>query len=260
MSSALVPIFSHSFSGIVWNTLAVEAENLLFIETRDDVNFQVKFSLLDYHKNTFVWKDVSFPESWWLSMLVARKDVLLLTRYVNKVNPDQKSLVAVDVSTHTMRWQADQFSFFDWNEHEVFGYSTQEDFVQSTIDITDGRVKAETWKINESVRNPDRQRAVFYAEGTPHFETVKKFVAQADFRIALGVEYLEYESWILISVYAGQPGDLANYLLVFSSSGELVLNVKLGEKLAGLGTDTFFILSGCLFLVKNKTELVAYRL
>lgn len=260
MSGALLPIFSHSFSGIVWSTLAVEAENLLFVETRDDVNFQVRFSLFNYAQNAFVWKDVSFPESWWLSMLTARKDVLLLTRYVNKVNPDRKSLVAVDVATHTIRWQVDQFSFFDWNENEVLGYSTKEEFTQATIALAQGEIKTEVWQIDENVREPDRQRAEFYAEGTPHFETVKKFVSQADFNITLGVEYLEYGSWIITSIYIGQPGNLANYLLVFSNSGELALNVKLGEKLAGLGADTFFILSGCLFLVKNKTELVAYRL
>lgn len=260
MSGALQPIFSHSFSGIVWNTLVLEAESLLFVETRDDVNFKVTFSVLDYRRNAFLWKDVSFAESWWLSMLSARKDVLLLTRYVNKVNPDRKNLVAVDVSTRAIRWEAEQFSFFDWTEHEVLGYSTKDGFTQATIDLANGAVKTEAWKITETPREPDRERAVFYAEGTPHFETVKKFLAQTDFTVTTGVEYLEHGSWILVSVYTGQPGNLANYLLVFSQTGELTLNVKLGEKLAGLGADTFFILSGCLFLVKNKTELVAYRL
>ena len=51
---------------------------------------------------------------------------------------------------------------------------------------------------------------------------------------------------------------MANYLLVLDKDGEVLLEVKLGEKLPGLGTDTFFMLSGCLFLIKNKKELVAY--
>ncbi len=78
--------------------------------------------------------------------------------------------------------------------------------------------------------------------------------------ITKGVEYLEFNDWIIVSVYVEESAKLANYLLVFSETGELVLTLKLGEKLGGLGSDTFFILSGCLFLVQNKTDLVAYRL
>ena len=62
----------------------------------------------------------------------------------------------------------------------------------------------------------------------------------------------------MVSFYIEEGVNLANYLLVFSLEGEVLLEVKLGEKLTGLGTDTFFMLSGCLFLVKNKSELAAY--
>lgn len=260
MSGAPVTIFSHSFPGIVWNTLAVEAENLLFIEVRDDVNFTVTFSLLDYARNEFRWKDVSLPESWWLSMTAAQTDVLLLTRYLNKGNPDRKSLMAFDVSTQTLRWEVEAFSFFDWNKTQVFGYHTKEEFVEATIALATGKLLEKTWQTIERHTEPERERPVFYAEGTPHFETVRKFVAVADFTIIKGVEYLELADWILVSIYIDEADSLANYLLVFNATGQLVLKVKLGEKLAGLGADTFFILSGCLFLVKNKTELVAYRL
>lgn len=260
MSGAPVTIFSHSFSGMVWNTLAVEAENLLFIEVRDNVNFKVTFSLLDYARNEFCWKDVSLPESWWMSMTAAHQDVLLLTRYLNKGNPDRKSLIAFDVTTKTVRWEVEEFSFSDLNETHVLGYHTKDEFVEATVELATGRIFEQTWQPLERQNPPERERPVFYAEGTPHFETVKKFVATTDFTIIKGVEYLEWADWIVVSMYVDEAGNLANYLLVFNGTGELVLNVKLGEKLAGLGTDTFFILSGCLFLVKNKTELVAYRL
>lgn len=83
---------------------------------------------------------------------------------------------------------------------------------------------------------------------------------QTDYTITKGVEYLEFNDWIMVSAYVEESAKLANYLLVFRSTGALVLTLKLGENLAGLGSDTFFILSGCLFLVQNKTDLVAYRL
>lgn len=225
------------------------------------MNFKVAFSLLDYTKNEFVWKDISLPESWWLSLAAANKNTVLLNRFKNKGgNPDHKSLIALDAATATIRWETEELSFYDWNESEIFGYRTKDELVPVKVNLLTGQVAEEPWqpKTERSlVQNP---KPVFYAEGTPHFETVKKFVAQTDYVITKGVEYLEFNDWIMVSMYVEESAKLANYLLVFNKTGALVLTVKLGEKLAGLGADTFFILSGCLFLVQNKTDLVAYRL
>jgi hypothetical protein len=241
--------------------LAVEAENRLVLEVRDDVNFKVTFSLFDYAKNEFAWRDISLPESWWVSLAAANRDTVLLNRFMNRGgNPDHKSLIALDARTATVRWETEELSFYDWNESEILGYRIKDDLVPVTVTLATGQVVEEPWQPKMESTLPVNVKAVFYAEGTPHFETVKKFVAQTDYRITKGVEYLEFNDWIIVSVYVEESAKLANYLLVFSEIGALVLTVKLGEKLAGLGADTFFILSGCLFLVQNKTDLVAYRL
>jgi hypothetical protein len=261
VSRAPVQLFSHRFPGTIWNTLADQPRNRLVLEVRDDVNFKVTFSMLDYAKNEFVWKDISVPESWWVSLAAVNKSTVLLNRFMNKGgNPDHKSLIALDTSTATIRWEAEELSLYDWNESEILGYRTKDDLIPVKINLLTGHFVDETWQPETESRPIENLKSVFYAEGTPHFETVKKFVAQTDYAITKGVEYLEFNGWIIVSVYVEESANLANYLLVFDETGTLGLTLKLGEKLAGLGTDTFFILSGCLFLVQNKTDLVAYRL
>lgn len=241
--------------------LAVETENRLILEVRDDLKFSVTFSMLDYARNNFIWKDVSLPESWWVSLAAANKSTVLLNRFINKGgNPDHKSLIALDANTGTIRWEIEEISFYNWNEAEILGYRTKDDLVPVRIDLTTGQLVEERWQSEPGVVRPENPKPVFYAEGTAHFETVKKFVMQTDYTITKGVEYLEFNDWIMVSAYVEESAKLANYLLVFRSTGALVLTLKLGENLAGLGSDTFFILSGCLFLVQNKTDLVAYRL
>lgn len=216
---------------------------------------------MDYAKNEFAWRDVSVPESWWVSLAAASKSTVLLNRFMNKGgNPDHKSLIALDSVSATIRWEAEELSFYDWNDSEILGYRTKDDLVPVKVNIVTGLVVEQPWQPNPESIIQGNTKSIFYAEGTPHFETVKKFVAQTDYTITKGVEYLEFKGWIIVSIYVEKSGKLANYLLVFSETGTLVLTLKLGEKLAGLGTDTFFILSGCLFLVQNKTDLVAYRL
>lgn len=240
--------------------LADESENRLVVEVRDDVNFRVSFSLFDYVKNAFIWKDVSLPEAWWISIVAVSGDTVLLNRFLNKGgNPDRKSLIALDAATGTIRWELEEFSFYDWNESEIFGYRTKPDPVPVIAVRATGEVIERSWEPKQP-EPAERLVPGFYAEGTGHFETIKKFVAQTDYTLTRGVEYLEFNDWIIMSIYVQEQEKLANYLLVFTKTGELALTVKLGEKLAGLGSETFFILSGCLFLVQNKTDLVAYRL
>jgi peptidoglycan/LPS O-acetylase OafA/YrhL len=49
-------------------------------------------------------------------------------------------------------------------------------------------------------------------------------------------------------------------LLVVDESGNMLLQEKLDEQLKGLGVDTFFVLSGCLFFVRNKRHLLSYKI
>lgn len=261
MSRAPAFLFSHRFPGTIWKTLAVETENRLVVEVRDDVNFQVTFSMFDYAQSEFLWKNIALPESWWVSLAAANKNAVLLNRFMNKGgNPDQKSMLALDAATSTIRWERESLSFYDWNDSEILGYRTQDELIPARVNILTGEVTEEPWQPAVKDPVPENAKPVFYAEGTPHFETVKKFIAQTDYTITKGVEYLEFNGWIIVSAYVEESAKLANYLLVFDGTGTLVLPLKLGENLAGLGADTFFILSGCLFLVQNKTDLVAYRL
>jgi hypothetical protein len=72
-------------------------------------------------------------------------------------------------------------------------------------------------------------------------------------------EYLEFDSRIFVSYYVMETG-LANYLLIMDNDGEVLLHEKLAEQLKGIGMETFFVLSGCVFFVKNREDLVSYFL
>ena len=251
--------FSHSFQGTIWATLAVPQKHILIIEVRDDTKFQARFSALDFKGNNFLWKDLLLRENWWIGLTAANENTLLLHTYVNKGNPDHKNLMALDIFSGNVRWEIEEFSFFDLNESEIVGHLTKEELTQATINIESGVLTENEWVVPDVKSKTDTLRPVQYLEGTPYFETVREFIQRrSDYRPTKGIEYLEWRDVIVVSFYIDEGGSLANYLLAFDKLGEVMLEVKLGEKLTGLGTDTFFMLSGCLFLIKNKTELVAY--
>ena len=98
-----------------------------------------------------------------------------------------------------------------------------------------------------------------YLADNEYFATVKRFL-ERKFNLlpVTALEYLEHDSIIFVSFYI-QEDELANYLLIMSSDGQVLLQEKLDEHLKGIGLDTFFVFSGCVFFVKNKAELVSYQ-
>ena len=125
------------------------------------------------------------------------------------------------------------------------------------ISILDRRSKRRFFmrEIQERSLRPNQ-----FFEGHSYFETVKTFFNQKFNLLPItALEYLEYDSLIFVSCYL-QENDLTNYLFIISADGNLLLKEKLDEHLKGIGLDTFFVLSGYVFFVKNKVELVCYKI
>jgi len=242
--------------------LWVPETKLLILEVRNEARHETCFSALDFEQNRFLWKDILMEETWWIGLTAATNEVLLLQVYQNTGNPDVKGLLAWHMDKRKKLWQVDNFSFGFLTGDKVYGQcsGTEEGNRPAIIDVNTG----EFLEINGIEIRPEENIVIptpfQYIEGSPYFETAKSFLMQKLNLVAIaGVEYLEHNSLIFISYNMHQEG-LTNYLVVLTSDGEILLHEKLGEQLKGLGLETFFILSGCLFFVRNKSELVSYRI
>ncbi len=76
----------------------------------------------------------------------------------------------------------------------------------------------------------------------------------------MGIDYAECKNLLLISYYIYVESELANYLAIFDSQGQVVLHQAMALRVEGLGLDTFFILNNQLIFVKDKTQLQGYEL
>lgn len=233
----------------------------MLLEVRNENMQEVRFSAFDYRTNHFLWRDVAILQSWWVGMAAATTDVLLLNLYLSTENPDNKALVAFQIHTRTILWRKDSFSFarLDGNSN-VAGHNLAGELEPVTVHLQTGLPIA-----NETIKHPLAETIAVtkpfqYADDQPYFETVKSFVAQKLQVTPLHrVEYLEYNNFVFVSYYV-QEGGLANYLIGVNENGEIVLHEKLGDALKGVGFETFFVLDQCLFFIRNKCELVSFRI
>jgi hypothetical protein len=250
--------FSHVFKGVIWNTLTSPGSEVLLLEVRDSERKQVTFSALECQTGKFIWRDKSFDEPWWISLGAVSDDVVLFTVYLETNNPDKKGVFAYHIRDDRMLWWHNDFSLVSVSNTIVEGVSSKYGFKKVTLDIVNGQettLAGEQQTINVGLIRPHQ-----YLPDHSYFDTVKTFLEQ-NFNLSpvMALEYLEHDSIVFISFYV-QENELANYLFMISAEGDLLMKEKLDEQLKGIGLGTFFILSGCVFLVKNKGELVSYKI
>jgi hypothetical protein len=234
-------------------------KNLLLLEVRSPQEKRVSFFALQYQDNVFLWKNFQLEEAWWVSLSAAVADKMIFTIYLETQNPDKKGILVYDIQSTRLAWWNNDFSLTGTSQNTINGYASKWGNREVTLAIATGE---EIQDASSSVqKDPDViLRPVQYSEGTPHFATVKTFLEQKLNLSPVGAfEYLEFDSRIFVSYYVMETG-LANYLLIMDNDGEVLLHEKLAEQLKGIGMETFFVLSGCVFFVKNREDLVSYFL
>ena len=166
------------------------------------------------------WRNANLPESWWINLNAVTNAQVILRLFESTANPDAVRLIALTLTTGEVS------------------------------EIAPG-----------SAHTIQPLRPFVYVQGEPEFETVQNFLQQKLGQMAfLGAEYLETETWIFISYYIGQPANFTNVLACFGRDGKLCWTEEFGTNLKGMGVGTFFIATNTLFFVKNKTELVTFRI
>lgn len=254
--------FSHHFDAAIWNMVVSPEADALILELRDLQKKQVRFSALDLKSNAFIWLNKVLDEPWWVNLSLVARDVIVFTVYLDTNNPDKKGVVACALKDLTPLWWNNDFSVAALGESAITGFTSKFGLQQITLDVQTGQKREGSQEIRpipiRGLQKPNQ-----YQEGSQYFETVKTFLLNhLNLKAVSALEYLETDKIIVISGYTENQGagDLANFLIVLSRQGDVLLKESLSPQVKGIGSDTFFLLGDLLFFVKNKTELVSYTI
>ena len=250
--------FSEVFDGVVWTTKVSHENEIIVLEIRNSQRKEVRFTALNYSTQKFLWKDKLMDEPWWINLASVSGTIVLFTLYTDTHNPDKKATVAYNLLDGNQVWWQNDFSISSVYDNFVAGFSEKYGKREVVLDLNTGQTiqaPAIYREIQERSLRPNQ-----FFERHSYFETVKTFFGQKFNLLPItALEYLEYDSLIFVSCYL-QENDLTNYLFIISTDGNLLLKEKLDEHLKGIGLDTFSVISGYVFFVKNKVELVCYKI
>lgn len=255
----LKPWLSHPVQGAVWNIHTHPSQKLLFLEIRDNQLKEVRFSAIDLVSKEILWNEITFEEKWWISLTEVSENLLLFNIYTDTNNPDKKSLIAFNFKSREIVWWINNFSISGISQNEVIGTDTSMGSKPLVLNIATGQ-PAPNQVITPIAQNFSVLKPLQYYDQTQHFETVRSFLeSRFKLNVLSMIEYIEVNSLIFISVYV-QENDLVNYLLVLDEKGKLIVKEVIAKNLKGIGVDTFFIVSGYLIFVQNRSALVSYKM
>jgi hypothetical protein len=250
--------FSQRFSGTIWNILA--DNDAIVVEVRMADSKQVSFTAINPDSGDILWANKVLEEPWWVNASAISRDLVLFTIYLDTNNPDKKGLLAYSMRDLSLQWWNNDFSLSEMGTNSLKGFTSRLGLKEVVLDLSTGKeISADHFQVKPASSNV--RRPFQYHQETTHFDTVKTFlVDRLNFHPVSTLEYLEVDNRIVISAFCHESDGLANYLFVLSAEGNVLLKEKLEGPVKGIGLDTFFILNGCLIFVKNKVELVSYKI
>jgi len=247
----------------------------LLVQVRQYEAHSVQYALLHLQQQQVAWQDLSPENSWLTNIVGVWQQTALLRRYEHDQNPEQQSLLAYDLATKNLLWEAQDFTFLRVvNQSQILGFlRQQEERFYYLLDLRQGTLTEPTpqqlkqWEQpavapSQAPKNSDVQMGfpVAYAQGSTHFNTFATFFEQEQRpQPVKTIEYMEYKGAIVLSYYLYQQNKLDHFLwLIDQNTGKTLLHDTLAQGLDGLATDSFMTLNGHLVFVKQQKQLVHY--
>ncbi len=227
----------------------------LYIEVRDDDKSLISvFHYLPGGELSMV-EPKGMP--WWSTLISAREGVFIAGSFGGEGSARDMELMVFDSATGELLWSREQVRILEEGERWI---KIVQDGEEEYLLLVSGK-KADEKNIAQPEKNNRDNFPFRYTEGTRYFETVRRFLEKKNLAVPEKViDYYEYEGKIVISCFSKGISELNNYLYVFDSAGELMLNQQIGENLKGLSDNTFFIFSGNLIFVTSRNDFFEYSL
>lgn len=188
-------------------------------------------------------------------------EYLVLTQHYPNKNPDQSDILVYSVKEKKLLWDSKSTRILSIGRDCVS--VPHPNFPQKALFLTlESGSTCQTFQEYASDQLNKRIHApLIYSATSKHFTLFKKYLMQVVKHEPIGsCEYLELENMIFISYFARVGGNLCGYLMISDSSGLVKHHFNIGEKLAGIARDTFFILDNRLIFVSHTHTLNVYEI
>lgn len=266
----LTPHCLFTFPANIWKVKPDFSTGNLALEIRDPALLQTGYYVLQGASGRLQLENWLPREPWWVGLEAAHRNLLLLHGFpAVKDTGRHLGITAVSAEKGTITWDIPDLTFLGLVSADELLAQNQSGRLYS-VDLATGAAEefsppAAHAKIAVQAFEIELGKKWLvplpYSPADAHYPVLQQFIRkQTGLEAVQTIEYLETDRHIVLSFYATNHGVLANFLMVCSLSGELLLHICLEEKVAGLGSDTFFIFAQKLFFIQEKRRLAGFLL
>lgn len=239
-------LFSHSVKGIIWKIILDDEQQIMVIESRTKEK-EVYFYAYDSRNNRLLISDKIFEEKWHLGLLNVYNGILYLHGFENEHSPTQKQIIAFDLAHRKILW---------------------ENYTHTSEGIyREGIVAFNSRMLPKRLELLNKESGLFLKSVSPEeLKTLNPIINEIllpedHFEIDLwsSSQTLNYRDLQLKSSYQ-QKDNKIDHTITIHQNGNLIFTDYLNQDIQKLMQDTFFVWTGKLVYIRNKTEIVSYLL
>lgn len=254
-------LFNIPFDGRIWKVVANPERHTLIVEVRKPSHQEVYFFELDLNSQQLT-PMAHLEQNWWFGLQESRNDMVIFQEFNSKQMPASKSIIGYDLKSKKITWKQENLGFHHSNQNYIGALQfVNEISTLIFLDISSGKTIPSPIDVTANI-TPAFNNPIHYKNDNTYFVSIATFILNSKNHIAVeAIDYLELGQLILISYYiCDTENKLTNCLFIIDTEGKVVLSEILGEKLPGIGIDTFWIYNDQLLFIKNKSELNCYSL
>ena len=263
--------FSFSDKNQIWRLL-ISASDQLILETRNIEKKEVFFHCLDLKKGKKIFKGLQLEEKYWLGIESVYKGIIYFHTFATPNMPEHKKIIAFDIPSNKIIWQNDQLTYLTVKDDKVYAFKKKfEGKDVFILDYLSGDIIEELGddlsQVNELVTeahyNEDFSNYI-YPESILNSEFESSSFISEEIKgknVHNSIDFLKYGNFICFNYFiVNENNSFDNMFVIYDiEKGKKVHSEILNRNLNSFSPDSFFCYKNQILLLKNKNEIISYK-
>lgn len=268
----LKKLYSYKTNRQIWRLLLSE-KNRLIIEDRDPKIKEVFFSCLNAATGKKIFSEIQFDEKFWIGIEAIYKEIIFFHKFEKPDMPGHKMILAYSIDEQRILWQNDKYNFLFVKDDLIYTFRQLfESRSFFSLDYLTGEMVEELGtdplpvnSIREKLYSEDNYKNYYFPESlnTDAFDPgrysfIKSYI---DENQTGTVECIKYGEYFLMNYHKKQNSSLTNIFVVLDmNKRKPVMREVINQSSKAIVPDSFFIKDNLLFLLKERQQLVVFRI
>lgn len=266
--------FKYKSQRQIWRILISDSDKLI-LETRDTGTKEVFFNCYELNTGKPVFADLQLEDKFWLGIEAVYKNIIYFHKFPKPDMPGHKQIIAFDIASQKILWINNELSFLFIDEDLVYGF--QQGFEERSfyaLDYLNGELVKEFGNDYKTI-NAFRAKSEEEKDWSDFLYPRILTEAENDIRIDRAVKSKTENLAIEGEVEYNFSGDLLcfnfhskvfegsfvnRFFAVNLSDGKMLLDEVLNANATALFADSFFVYKNFLFLLREKNEIMVYKI